>query len=112
MLYLAQHLGQPSFVGMLEKLSPFEWGVWQAYMREQPFGEIREDARHAMRAYMFARANTKKGARVELDQFIPKFGPAGPAVIKRDSPELMLAQAKMFTLALGGKLPETTKGSA
>lgn len=71
-MYLAAHLGYASPTRMLEEMRPEDLALWQAYFGESPFGEVREDARHAIRSAMFASAHTEKGKRrPKPEDFIP-----------------------------------------
>ena len=103
MMYLAAHLGHPSPTRMLGEMTPLDYALWREYASSTPFGEIREDARHGIRAALFVRSKSKKGAKISPSDFVPKFKEKTAALRKRMSWQEQLAFVEILNLELGGK---------
>ena len=52
-------------------MDPMVYQAWLVYLAEQPFGELREDARHGIRAAMFHSAHRGKGSTKMPQDFVP-----------------------------------------
>lgn len=82
-----------------ERMPVTEMALWRAKWNSAPWGDRREDVRHAMRLRSFTAANAKKGKTIPaLDEFFPfrpgqkqdtvaslakEFGKAGNIKVKR-----------------------------
>lgn len=74
--------------------------AWEAYAAVEPFDETRADYRAASIATMIANVNRGRGRQAyKLEDFVLRFGQQAK---KRQTPEEMLAVAKMWAVALGG----------
>lgn len=84
---------------MLDEMDSVIYQMWLLYLREQPFGEMREDARHGIRAAMFGNANRRKGAKAfQPKDFVPSFGEP------KESPRMSPDQTVEFLIQqLGAK---------
>ena len=107
-MYLAQHLGYASPTGMLREMTSTDLLLWQAYYEHRPFGEVREDLRHAIRCILFATANSKKGTKFEVKDFLPKVGSSERPAEKMTSDQ-MLRQVVAINELLGGQDLRVTK---
>jgi hypothetical protein len=96
---LAAHLGHARPLEMLRSMDPIDMAIWRAYAAHEPFGEVREDWRHASHMALQATIHSRK--RHDPRDYLPRFR-AQAEEAPEVSPEV---QAELFRIWLGA-VPE------